>query len=108
MPVPDILRTACEHMAMQITAQLPDVPSRKMLVTGGGAFNSFLVKLIKEKTKVQVIIPDHDTINYKEALIFAFLGVLRWREEANCLSSVTGAIRDNVGGAVYFCSTENQ
>ena len=75
------------------------------MVTGGGAFNTFLMKLISEKlvTKnVEVVIPDSTLIQYKEALVMALLGTLRWREENNVLSTVTGASRSSVGGALWM------
>jgi anhydro-N-acetylmuramic acid kinase len=53
------------------------------------------------KTGMNLVLPDNLTINFKEALIFAFLGVLRWRDEVNCLKSYTGASHDNIGGAIY-------
>jgi anhydro-N-acetylmuramic acid kinase len=45
---------------------------------------------------IDVIIPGEKLVKYKEALIMALIGVLRWREKANVLSSVTGAKRDTV------------
>ena len=97
-----ILRTFCEHVANQISKSLNDKPQGKLLITGGGAYNSFLITLIKKQTAHQLIIPDNNTVKFKEALIFAFLGVLRARNEVNCLKSVTGAKCDNVGGVFYF------
>ena len=73
-----------------------------MLVTGGGAFNKFLIELLREKCSVEVFVPDENIVNFKEAIIFGFLGVLRMRGEINCLKSVTGALRDSCGGAVYL------
>ena len=75
-----------------------------MLVTGGGAFNTFLIELLKQYlgNEFEVVIPEPELVSFKEALIFAFLGVLRWHHEANCLKSVTGAEKDNVGGAIYL------
>ena len=102
IPVNDRLRTVCEHVARQVSGVLPDDPGIRMLVTGGGALNSFLVERIRQNTRTTLVLPDMDTIHFKEALIFAFLGILRWREEPNCLSSVTGASQDNIGGAVYY------
>ncbi|MCX6279742.1 MAG: anhydro-N-acetylmuramic acid kinase [Bacteroidetes bacterium] len=101
IPVNDLLATFCEHIAIQVALAATGSPSDKLMITGGGALNSFLISRIRHYTKPQIIIPDANTINYKEALIFAFLGVLRWRNEDNCLKSVTGAIRDSSGGAVY-------
>jgi len=76
----------------------------KMLVTGGGAFNTFLIELISGKTPVELVIPANEIVNFKEALIFAFLGVLKVRDEINCLASVTGAKCDSSAGIMYFSS----
>ena len=98
----DQLNTFCEHIAIQVSRASGTNKNRKILITGGGAFNEYLLERIKFHTPNPVILPDENTINFKEALIFAFLGVLRWREEANCLRSVTGANKDNSGGAIYL------
>ncbi len=98
----DLLRTYTEHIASQVARCTEFHPGEKMLVTGGGAFNSFLTGLISEKCPAEIVIPDPATINFKEALVFAFLGVLRWRNEINCLTSVTGALKDHCGGAIYL------
>jgi len=109
----DGLRTFVEHIAIQIkraitTAQLcpPDlVPTGSLLLaTGGGALNTFLIERLNchlKDLKIEVAVPDERLINYKEALIMAFIGVLRWRQEYNVLSSVTGAARDSIGGALW-------
>ena len=104
--IPDKLKTLCDFISSQVVKALnlkqhTQQLSSKVLVTGGGAYNDFLIKCIKHKTKNKIIIPDNYTVEFKEALIFAFLGVLRIRNEVNCLSSVTGALRDNIGGAIY-------
>jgi anhydro-N-acetylmuramic acid kinase len=105
LPEKDILRTFCEHVAVQIANSLKPFPAGQIITTGGGTYNDFLIERIKDNTHHTVVIPDKNTIEYKEALIFAFLGVLRLREENNCLKSVTGAKYDNCGGAVYLaCS----
>lgn len=98
----DVLRTFCEHIAIQIAKAINDKKSGKMIVTGGGTFNTFLMERIKKHSVHQIIVPAKKTIEFKEALIFAFLGVLRMRNEVNCLKSVTGAKHDNVGGSVYM------
>jgi anhydro-N-acetylmuramic acid kinase len=100
LPIEDTLATLVEHIAIQVGKSIGDAKG-KMLITGGGAFNKFLVERIQKHSEVSCIIPDEETVNFKEALIFAFLGVLRSRNEVNCLASVTGASRDNIGGAVY-------
>jgi anhydro-N-acetylmuramic acid kinase len=73
----DKLRTIYEHIAIQISSSMESKANKSVLVTGGGAFNLFLLELIKSKTRHQIIVPDSLLVNYKEALIFAFLGVLR-------------------------------
>lgn len=79
--------------------------TRKMLVTGGGAFNNYLIKNISEHLaplNIELVLPDEKIIQYKEALVMALIGVLRWREENNCIASVTGALRNNIGGAIWM------
>ena len=93
----DVLHTLCEHIGIQIGKLLND---KEALFTGGGVFNSYLLSRIKFYSKSKIIIPDKRTIEFKEALIFAFLGVLRARGEVNCLQSVTGAIKDNCSGEI--------
>ncbi len=97
----DLLATFCEHISIQIARVAGSMPGEKILITGGGAFNKFLIERIAQHIRAEIGLPDDNTINFKEAMIFAFLGVLRWRNEVNCLRSVTGAVRDSVGGAIY-------
>ncbi|MBN8702031.1 MAG: anhydro-N-acetylmuramic acid kinase [Bacteroidetes bacterium] len=99
---PDLLATFCEHIAMQIGASIASAKSTKVLLTGGGAYNSFLVKRVKHYTSASIVIPTDTTIQFKEALIFAFLGVLRVGENTNTLASVTGAKSNSVGGCIYL------
>ncbi|MBX9851172.1 MAG: anhydro-N-acetylmuramic acid kinase [Cytophagaceae bacterium] len=107
LSVQDKLCTFCEHIAIQIQEVIKKSgvkkKSARLLVTGGGAFNQFLIERINHhsKNKVKVIVPDKNTVMFKEALIFAFLGVLRIRNENSALKSVTGSSRDNIGGALY-------
>ena len=99
----DLLRTSVEHIAVQIGRILNDNNIQSVLVTGGGAKNSYLMDRIRwHAPNTMVVIPDEATVDFKEAIIFAFLGLLRWRGECNCLAGVTGAARDSVGGAVYL------
>jgi anhydro-N-acetylmuramic acid kinase len=110
--IPDALRTYVEHIVFQIAGNisvlktstaLPSNP--QVLCTGGGAFNLFLTARLKEellKSSIELIIPDNKLVNNKEALIMAFIGVLRWRQEYTVLSSVTGATRDSIGGALWI------
>jgi len=94
----DMLCTFCEHIAIQIGKFLVN---ESALFTGGGVFNSFLMKRIAFHSKAEIIVPNKELIEFKEALIFAFLGVLRFRGEINCLQTVTGADRDNCGGDIH-------
>lgn len=109
--IQDALRTYTEHIIIQIKKAItnlnnrqPETRNRKLLTTGGGAFNTFLVQQLGNSLKelnIEVIVPDEKLVNFKEALIMAFIGVLRWRQEYNVLSSVTGAARDSIGGALW-------
>jgi anhydro-N-acetylmuramic acid kinase len=94
------LRTLCEFIAMQIT--LVTSSKSNILVTGGGAKNIFLMECIKQHTQCQIIYPTEQIIEFKEALIFAFLGLLRVNQQANSLHLVTGASKDAIGGCVYL------
>jgi anhydro-N-acetylmuramic acid kinase len=101
----DVLHTLTLHFAYQIKNSLRPIDGQeaKVLITGGGAFNNFFMETLKENLgeSFSIVSASNELINYKEALIFAFLGVLRLRGEANCLFSVTGASRDNCGGTIY-------
>lgn len=109
--VTDSLRTYVEHIVMQISKAVSALQDNKqqavnykLLATGGGALNTFLIQQLRKKLvelNVEVIVPDNKLVNYKEALIMAFIGVLRWRQEYNVLSSVTGAVKDSIGGALW-------
>jgi anhydro-N-acetylmuramic acid kinase len=98
----DILSTVTEHIAYQIGRAIKENSKEKMLITGGGAKNFFLIERIAfYLPHIQIVIPDNLLIDYKEALIFAFLGYLRVNNQINCLKTVTGASTDHIAGAVY-------
>ena len=105
----NMLCTYSDHAAFQIARQVrgAGIQKRRMLITGGGAFNDFFVQRLRHHCgdEVEVVIPEKQIIEFKEALIFAFLGVLRVRGEVNCLSSVTGASKDSCGGVVAGLSS---
>ena len=101
LEIPDILRTFSEHVATQIANCLDNNSSSNVLITGGGAYNSFLIDQIKSKTDCDLVIPNPQIVDFKEALIFALLGVLKLRDEVNVLSSVTGAKMDHSSGRFY-------
>ena len=94
----DILKTYVEHIATQIGRH---THNGKILITGGGAFNDYLIKRIKAHTSGKVIIPDPMLINYKEALIFALLGLLKDMGQVNILASVTGCKQDHSSGVIF-------
>lgn len=99
------LRSMTEFIAMQIASDLSKVIIRnsKMLITGGGAHNDFLIERIKYYLpNWQTSIPTKDLIDFKEAIVFAFLGALRLSDEINVLSSVTGATKDSSSGVIHF------
>lgn len=99
--VEDILHTYVCHIAEIIGMDVSIIQSKKILLTGGGAYNNFLVEKLKTKINAEIIIPDDATVQYKEALIFALLGLLKWRSEINVLKSVTGAREDHSSGVIY-------
>jgi len=98
--VEDKLATVVEHISYQVSNAIA-AAGKNILITGGGVFNRFLMEKIREKSKVNCIVPDEKLIQYKEALIFAFLGLLRVRNEVNSLATVTGAKQNSMGGALY-------
>ena len=105
--IANVMATFVEHIATQICVAIETdyhpslhLPSA-LLITGGGAKNKFLVERIQAHTKHQVVVPSNDIIDYKEALVFAFLGLLRNRNEINVLKSVTGAESDSSSGEIY-------
>jgi anhydro-N-acetylmuramic acid kinase len=117
----DALRTYTEHIVQQIENAITNIQhlnsagqdsvfghpasNIQLLVTGGGAFNDFLIERLSNTLKsihTDVIIPDNKLVQFKEALIMALLGVLRWREEDTVLNTVTGASRSSIGGAVWI------
>lgn len=102
IPIIDVLRTFVEHVAFQISNSVFCKYS-SILVTGGGAYNSFLIERMQSYLPdVKIIIPDKITLEFKEALVFAFLGVLKLRNEINTLATVTGAKKDHSAGNVFY------
>lgn len=97
--VEDLLHTYVTHIAHQITVNLKGIDS--VLLTGGGVYNSFLIKQIQKQSATKIVLPEVELIDFKEALIFAFLAVLKLRGEVNCLSSATGAFRNHSSGKIF-------
>lgn len=104
----DLLRTFAEHVAVQISEVINrhvEYISKKhnfnVLITGGGTYNDFLIDRITQYSNANMIVPDEEIIEFKEAIIFAFLGVLRDQNEVNILQSVTGASKDHCSGLIF-------
>ncbi|MFT7072708.1 MAG: anhydro-N-acetylmuramic acid kinase [Polaribacter sp.] len=98
--ISSILSTFVEHIAMQIASVIKD--SNSVLITGGGVFNSFLMQRIEKHSNIKIKQSSDALINYKEALIFAFLGMLKIDNQINCLKSVTGASKNHSSGVIFL------
>lgn len=109
----EALCTYSEHIAIQVKKSLEQVAKntgfsisgKSLLVTGGGAHNNFLISRLEffaEELGIKILLPEKNIIDFKEAIVMALLGVLRWREENTVLASVTGARRNSIGGAVWM------
>ncbi|MBO4504545.1 MAG: anhydro-N-acetylmuramic acid kinase [Bacteroidales bacterium] len=98
--VADAMRTVVEHISGQIGATVPGTV-HTMLVTGGGALNNFLVQRIQACCDCKLVVPDMSTVQFKEAIVFAFLGLLRLQHRENTLRSVTGADVNSCGGCIW-------
>jgi anhydro-N-acetylmuramic acid kinase len=102
IPIEDKLHTFSEHVALQIALALPN-KNGSLFISGGGAYNDFLIERIQyHLPEMKIIIPSQKILEFKEALIFALLGVLKLRREINVLSSVTGARIDHSSGMIYY------
>src|SRR5450432_47423 len=111
LSMPDALRTYSQHIADQISKSIlnlkkefPEKENLRLLMTGGGVHNRFLVNSIRERVLsggIECIIPSESLADYKEDLVIALMGVLRWREDINVMHSVTGASKDSINGAVW-------
>jgi anhydro-N-acetylmuramic acid kinase len=109
LTIEDSLATFTDHISIQIKqALLPyfsNTSLQQLMISGGGAFNKFLMERISkhlQEINFEVFIPEDEVVIYKEALIMALLGTLRWREQYTVLSSVTGAERNSIGGALWL------
>ncbi|MDI3480278.1 MAG: anhydro-N-acetylmuramic acid kinase [Rikenellaceae bacterium] len=98
--ISDVLRTFVEYVSITISSKLPK--NAKVLVTGGGAHNKFLIERLTDLYDGQIILPNKEIIDYKEAIIFAFLGVLRWIGLPNTSTKVTHSAKESCSGAIYL------
>jgi anhydro-N-acetylmuramic acid kinase len=107
----DALATYVEHIVQQIVRGIKRLTEKmiikeklRLLITGGGAHNGFLVQRIRDSlssTVIECVVPSENLVNFKEALVIALMGVLRWREDVNVLHTITGASKDSINGAVW-------
>lgn len=100
-PNSDIQRSLYSHISEQISYVINSEGLKEILVTGGGSYNTFLIELINKQCEAKIVIPENDLVDFKEAVIFAFLGILRIRGENNSLASVTGARSSSSGGVLF-------
>jgi anhydro-N-acetylmuramic acid kinase len=105
----DAMCTYVEHICLQIKKSLQPYFSnseiKKLMITGGGGFNTFLIERLSknlQEINFEIYIPEEKVVKYKEALIMALLGILRWREQYTVLASVTGATQNSIGGALWL------
>ncbi|TBN01298.1 anhydro-N-acetylmuramic acid kinase [Hyunsoonleella flava] len=101
LEIKDILCTFCEHIAIQVSKETEKKKGGSVLLTGGGAYNAYLLSRLKHHCNSRIIVPEKEVVEFKEALIFAFLGILKLRNEVNCLKSVTGASKNHSTGEIY-------
>lgn len=108
--IEDRMHTVCRHIAYQLSQAARQVfgnerfarEKYRMLATGGGVFNSYLMQFIQQELpNIEIVIPDENIVKFKEALLMALLGVMRLENVPNCMSSVTGAAKDAIGGGIW-------
>lgn len=97
----DLISTFTHHIAIQLAYIIKKYSLKNVLITGGGAYNNFLILSIKRLTNSNLVIPSPQLIDFKESLIFALLATLKVNNQINILSSVTGAKINNSSGVIY-------
>jgi len=102
LEIQDILKTFVEHIAIQIASEINKKNTGTVLITGGGVYNLYLIDRIEAHSIQKIVVPKNEVVEFKEALIFGFLGVQKLINEVNCLSSVTGAIKDHSSGKIFL------
>ncbi|WP_303318222.1 anhydro-N-acetylmuramic acid kinase [Flavivirga abyssicola] len=98
----DILKTFIEHISIQIAKEINKKKQGSVFITGGGVYNNYLIERLKQYSQHNIIIPSNTVVEFKEALIFGLLGVLKLRDEVNCLQSVTGSSKNHSSGKIYL------
>ncbi len=100
--IQNTIHTITQHIALQIATTCNNYTIDTLLVTGGGAWNTYLIESIKKQTATTILIPESKIVDFKEALAFAFLGILRHTHTINTLASVTGATQNSIGGSSWY------
>jgi len=100
--IKDKLHTVSVHIAQEIAKVINSIDGEKILFTGGGTYHSFIIELIKSHSQKNITIPNHQIIDFKEALVFGFLAVLKHQNQVNVLKSVTGASKDSCCGVLFL------
>jgi anhydro-N-acetylmuramic acid kinase len=95
------LSTITEHIAIQVSQELEKSGAQRVLVTGGGARNQYLIERIQHYFSGNLILPEEALIDFKEAIVFAYLAALKLNGQPNSLASVTGAKRNIIGGVIH-------
>jgi anhydro-N-acetylmuramic acid kinase len=96
----DLIASFTEHISIQITEIFNQNEIKNCLVTGGGANNQFLIESIQMRTSTEIILPEPQIIEFKEALIFALMGMLKLENQINIFQSVTGATQNHSAGLI--------
>ena len=96
------MRTFVEHSAIQISSVVKHYDLKSVLLTGGGAYHDFLLKRLENLLPDVWIRADATLIESKEAMAFAFLGLLKFKGQNNVLSSVTGSVKNHSSGRIYY------
>jgi anhydro-N-acetylmuramic acid kinase len=97
----DALATFSQHVILQLHKALEAVKAKRVLVTGGGAYNAFVVNGLRQMNSADIIVPNKELVDFKEAVVFALLGALRMRGSVNVWASVTGGCSDLSAGLIY-------
>ncbi|MCI5081270.1 MAG: anhydro-N-acetylmuramic acid kinase [Saprospiraceae bacterium] len=106
----DKLHTVCRQLATQIASSIQQIITKeqlqkdryRMLITGGGAWNDFLVECIEEAGSTEIVIPEANMVDFKEAILMAWMGALRLQQQPNCLATATGARKNVIGGSIHL------
>jgi anhydro-N-acetylmuramic acid kinase len=101
----DKMKTFVDHIGIQISKSIDYLSAKnpkgkRVLVTGGGAFNTILMDHIRTHSEAEFIVPDEKLVKYKEALIFALMAVMRLENKPNIIKTFTGAKSDSISGSL--------